>query len=52
MMRLRVVTFQVEDALTGEVLHPGVFCENYAEELCEKIGRKTPTAFVRRVEAS
>jgi hypothetical protein len=50
MTALRVVRWRVEDAGTGETLHPGVLTESYAEVLCDKLKRKHPAAFVKRVD--
>lgn len=50
MTTLKVVTFRVECALTGEVLSRAVFIPELAEEMCTKIKRKRPSAFVKRLE--
>lgn len=46
----RMVSWQVEDALTGAVLHRAVLTEQRADKLCAKIKKHNPAAFVKRVE--
>lgn len=50
MTRLLVTTYNIEDALTGEVIEGGFMTEKFAEKRCEKIKRKHSAAFVKKVE--
>lgn len=52
MTKLRVVTYAIDDALTGERLEGGFFSEKLAEGQLKKVRRKFPSAFVIRVEPS
>lgn len=50
MTTLRVATWNIEDALTGEVLARGFLSEQLAEGRLKKLRRKHPAAFCKKAE--
>jgi hypothetical protein len=49
MTSLKVVGWRVEDALTGEQLSGKVFTKTYAETLFNRLKKKHPAAFIKKV---
>lgn len=49
---IKMTTYAIEDALTGETLEGGFFSEGLANKKLNRWKRKFPAAFVNRVKPS
>lgn len=47
---LKLKTWNIEDAVSGEVIRGGFLSEKFAEDKLPKIRRKHPAAFVKKAE--